>query len=141
MPVPVSYSEPILADYLVSVLGDVAGVLGWDAGTVQVIEALNDALLDYGVSDISAATDMRQLRAFGRRAIWRAVVQAVAGKYDFSDLNTKLTRSQFQEMARHALAMAETDCREWDPSYAATIVSVTRPHDPYAVMPDEERIP
>lgn len=144
MPLPTQYSEAVFADYLASVLDEVGSVLGWDAGSVQVIEAVNDALLDLGVTDIALATTARQirgLRALGRRAIWRGVVQAVAAKYDFSDSDAKFTRSQIQAMALEALKQADNDCLEFSPSYAATIVRISRPQDPYVVLEDSSRVP
>jgi hypothetical protein len=144
MPLPTSYSEATFADYLASVLGEVAPVIGWDAGSVQVLEAVNDALLDLGLTDITTVTSTRALRgmrALGRRAIWRAVVQHVATRYDFSDSDAKFTRSQVQAMALEAMKLAESDCLEFNPNYAATTVRISRPQDPYVVLPDSERVP
>lgn len=115
MPPPTAYSESIFADYLAGRLADLGPVLGWDAGSEAVIEAVNDALLEYGTTDISLVTgaaNIKALRALGRRAIWRAVVQAVAGNYDFADSDAKFTRSQVQAMALEALKRAEADCAE-----------------------------
>ena len=143
MPVPTQYSEAVFADYLASVLGELGPIIGWDAGSVQVLEALNDTLLEFGTTDISTVVtprDLLGLRALGRRAIWRAVVQAVSGKYDFSDSDAKFTRSQIQAMALESLKLAESDCLQFSPSYAVSIVRVARPQDPYSVLPDEERV-
>jgi hypothetical protein len=144
MPLPSSYTELLFGDYLVNVLGEVASVLGWDAGSVQVLEATNDALLDLGLPDLATVTSARAfrgLRALGRRAIWRAVVQHVASRYDFSDSDAKFTRSQVQAMALEAMRLAESDCLEFNPNYAATIVRISRPQDPYIVLEDSARIP
>lgn len=144
MPVVQSYSEASFRDYLFGVLDEVGGLLGWTSGSVAVQEALNDALLEYGTSDITTilgGTNLRHLRAFGRRAIWRAVVQATAGRYDFRDSDATFNRSQIQEQAREALKLAESDALAWDPSYSVSIVRVTRPQDPYQVIPDESRVP
>lgn len=143
MPPPTQYSEAQFCDYLASVLHEVAPIIDWDAGSVQVLEAKNDALLELGQTDIALITstkDLRGLRALGRRAIWRAVVQAVSAKYDFSDSDAKFTRSQIQAMALESLKLAESDCLEFSPMYAATIVRVSRPQDPYQVIPDTERV-
>lgn len=142
MPVPTAYSEALFASYLHSVLDKLADALDWDASDPRVLEAVTDTLLEYGVSDIATiteGTDMRRLRALGRRAIWRAVVQATAGKYDFSDSDAKFSRSQVNEQAREMLKLAETDCLEFSPTYAVSIVSIRRPQDPYAVLPQEDR--
>jgi hypothetical protein len=144
MPPPTTYSEAIFTDYMFSVLGEVGDLLKWTAGSAQVQEALTDALLEYGettIGNITGTKNLRHLRAFGRRAIWRAVVQATSGKYDFSDSDAHFTRSQLNSQARESLKIAETECLEWDPAYAVSIVSVKRPHDPYQVILDSERVP
>lgn len=142
MPVPTVYTEAIFRDYMVSVLGQMADILGWDNNTSQVVEAGNDALLELGVSNIATVTNIRGLRALGRRAIWRAVVQATTGYYAFTDVGQQqFSRQQINEQARKALELAETECLEWSPAYATSIVSVSRPHDPYAVLPDSARVP
>lgn len=115
MPLPTQYSEATFANYLASVPGELAPILGWDAGSVQVLEAVNDALLEFPTTDITTVTasaDLRGLRALGRRAIWRAVVQDVAAKYDFRDSDATFSRSQMQAMAKAALEVAEHDCAE-----------------------------
>jgi hypothetical protein len=144
MPPPTSYTESIFADYLVSALGSVAGSLGWTAGSPQVQEAVADALLDLGSASIASVTtpfQIRGLRALGRLAIWRAVVQAVAGNYAFSGDGATFQRDQVQKQALQALELAETESLAWSPTYAVGIVSVKRPSDPYVVIPDTERVP
>lgn len=110
MPLPTAYTEIAFADYLASVLGEMASIIGWDAGSVQVIEAINDALLDMGESDITAVTDFRGLRALGRRAIWRAVAQATASDYSFSSDGQRFDRQQINMQALALLKVAEDDC-------------------------------
>lgn len=146
MSLPAAYSEVTFADYLASQIEQVAGVLGWDAGSVQVIEAVNDALLDLSVSDIATVTDLRGLRTLGRRAIWRAVVQATAGNYAFTDVaQQQFNRQQVNAQAREMLTIAESECVTLGVGGTVTstvnLVRVTRPHDPYVVMPDEMRVP
>jgi phage-related minor tail protein len=65
MPLPAFYTEVLFADFLVGVLGEVADAIGWDAGSVQVLEAVNDALLHYGTT---AITDVAQQK-FDRQQI------------------------------------------------------------------------
>lgn len=144
MPAPTAYSESVFADYLTTVLGNFADVLGWSPGSPQVQEALADTLLEYGettIGNIVGIRHIRRVRALGRRAIWRAVVQATAADYTATDNNQTLEREQLQKQSLKALELAEYECREWDPQYAVTIVGVNRPHDPYAVRPDAERVP
>jgi hypothetical protein len=115
MPLPTTYSEATFADYLASQIQRVASMLGWDAGSVEVLEAVNDALLQYGTTDISTVStppDMDGLRALGRRAIWRAVVQATAGNYSFTDVaQQKFDRQQINAQALAMLKIADADCQ------------------------------
>lgn len=150
MPPVTSYSEAVFADYLFSVLGEVGSMLGWTPGSAAVQEALNDTLLEYGETTITnivgtnglkGTNALRRLRALGRRAIWRAVVQATSGKYSFGDAGQSFQRKQINDMARETLKLAETECLEWDPMYAVGIVGVNRPADPYIVLQDSQRIP
>lgn len=143
MPVPIQYTEPQFRAYLVGVLDEVGSIIGWNAASTQVVEAATDALLEFGVTDITTVTKPRSLmalRALGRRAIWRGVVQAVSGKYDFRDSDATFTRSQVQEMALESLKLAERDCAGFDANYAVTVLKVSRPQDPYSVIPDAERV-
>lgn len=144
MVAPAVYSESQFADYLWSQLGQVGDVLGWDAGSVPVIEAVNDAMLDAEVATIGNAADIRELRALGRRAIWRAVVQATTGNYAFSQGDQTFNRQQVNAQAREMLKLAEAECQLLGAGIVGDIVTisrVTRPYDPYSVLPDEERVP
>jgi hypothetical protein len=141
MPVPTSYSESQFAAYLVTTLDTLEQVLNWDQGDPRVREAVSDALLDYGVSDITEATDIRKLRALGRRAIWRAVANATAGFYAFTDVGQQqFSRQQIHDHATAMLKQSETEALEWSLSYAASSSTISRSTDPYLVIPDEERI-
>lgn len=144
MPAPAAYTEGVFAAYLTSVLGEVAPLLGWDQGAPAVQEAVADALLELGVStiaDVTTTFQIRGIRALGRRAIWRAVVQATAAKYDFSDSDARFSRSQINSQALEMLKVAEADCLQWTPGYAVNVVSVHRPQDPYQVLLDSQRVP
>lgn len=146
MPVPTQYSEAIFADYLTSVLGSLADVLGWTAGSPAVQEAISDALLEYGETTISSVTgtaNLLKLRALGRRAIWRAVAAATVGNYSFTDVaQQQFSREQVHEHAVKMLEAADVECRAFgaDPTYAVSIVAISRPHDPYAVLEDSVRV-
>jgi hypothetical protein len=113
---PDGCSEHVLRDDVRRLPGSqidqVAGALGWDAGSVPVLEAVNDALLDLAVSNIASVTDIRGLRALGRRAIWRAVVQATAGNYAFTDVAQQtFNRQQVNAQAQAMLKIAEATVR------------------------------
>lgn len=146
MPVPASYTETSFARYLMTVLDQVGVTLGWDVSDLVVQEAVTDALLDIDestIANLTSSTELRRLRALGRRAIWRAVVQATADYYSITDNGQRLDRQQVNAQAREALALAEQACLLLgaDPGYAVTVHRVSRPQDPYVVLPDDERLP
>ena len=145
MPVATTYSEAELARYMLTTLEQVGVTLGWDVNDLVVQTAVSDTLLDYGEVDISAisgATSVRKLRALSRRAIWRAVVYATSDYYSVLDNGQKFERQQVNAQARQSLLQAEQECMAagYDSGYAISIHAVSRPHDPYAVLPDEDRI-
>jgi hypothetical protein len=84
---------------------------------------------------------MRGLRALGRRSIWRAVVQATAGDYSMTDNGQKLERQQVNDQAHKFLESAEAECRALgaDSTYAVSVISINRPHDPYVVLEPSAR--
>ena len=145
MPTATEYSEPQLARYMLTVLEQVGVTLGWDVNDLVVQTAVSDTLLDYGELDISAitgATGIRKLRTLSRRTIWRAVVYATSDYYSILDNGQKFERQQVNAQARQSLQQAEQECMAagYDDGYAISIHAVSRPHDPYAVLPDEDRI-
>lgn len=132
MPVPMSYTENALAYLIVVKLSDVATSLGWDAASFEVREAVNDALLAYGVSDIAEATDVQKLRAFALVMGWRAAVQALSARYDFSTGNHRFSRSQQFKAAESALATAEREASPYGlPGSEVKTYQVVYTDDPY----------
>lgn len=107
MALPTAYTELALASYMLATLGEVAGVLGVD--TLEVSEAVNDALLAYGVSDIAQATDMPRLRAAARVAVWRLALARATGLYQFSADGATYNRQQVVEHIRAMLQLEEAD--------------------------------
>lgn len=138
MAAPSSYTEETLAAFMLAALNKVAASLGWTS-LADVQEAVNDTLLAYGVSDISAATDVTKLRALARVAVWQQVVAAVAVAYNFSADGGSYSRSQLQDMALKALAQAQTMAASYDPNYRITTAKIVYKHDPYLPIADEDR--
>lgn len=144
MAAPASYTEDTLAQYMESVLGPVAGALAYTAPD-SYKEAVNEALLDYGADGIASITgreNIRKLRVLARVQVWRQVVAAVSGDFDFSADEGDYSRSQVQEMALKALEIAEQEAMALGaiPGYVVGIDAVKHIHDPYAYRPDEERV-
>jgi len=145
MAAPTSYTETTLADFMKAAIGDLATTLGWTATPTNYQEPVNETLLAYGVTDIttiSGTANIRKLRAIARVQVWRQVVAAVAGDFDFEADDGKFSRSQVQEMARQALALAESDAAAVGglEGYEVGIDTVVHVHDPYRYVEDEDRV-
>lgn len=138
MPLPNAYTQAHLADYLKKHLGTVADVLNWNVLDFHIVDAIEEALIAYGVDEVSEADNIPKLRALARREAWRAAVRQLATKYDISTPSGfSLNRSQLQQMAEKALAQAVEDCRAYDTRLMVTSVAVRRSH-PYPVADDDE---
>lgn len=148
MAAPTSYTEIALATYMHGILGPVAAALSYsapagDPGAYQ--NAVDEALLDYGADDISTISgreNIRKLRVQARVQVWRQVIAAVTGDFDFSADGGSYDRSQVHEMALKSLAIAEEEAMALGalPGYVVGIDKVKHIHDPYAYVPDEERV-
>mgnify|MGYP001293366896 CR=1 FL=1 len=107
MALPTTYTEFALASYMLATLGEVASVLGMDELTAS--EAVNDALLAYGVGDIAQATDIPRLRSAARVAAWRMALARASGLYQFSADGASYQRQQIVEHIRAMLEREEAD--------------------------------
>ncbi len=141
MSAPATYTETALASYMANALGEVGATLGWTAGNGKLDEAVNDALLSYGVDDIADATDTKKLRALARLYAWRAAVASLPAFYDFSSDEESFDRSQMLTGAKLSLSIAEGDCAEFGVGpMVAYIDAVDRTEDPYEFVPLTESV-
>jgi len=142
MAAPITYTEEALSLYMMSVLGPVASMLDW-LTTPAYDEAVSETLLAYGVGAIASVTgaaNIKKLRTLARREAWRAVVQATVTQHDFSEAGASYSLSQIHEQALAALKLADADALAYDPNYRIGVDKITRPHDPYSYVPDDERL-
>src|SRR5690349_20973513 len=113
MPVPSSYTEKPLAEYMHVKLGNVAKALDLHFppdGPGDYAEAVTDALLAYGTEDVSAisgSTGIQKVRALAMVAAWRHVVTNFAALFDFSADGASYNRSQLFKQAKESLQLAE----------------------------------
>ncbi len=146
MAAPISYTEKTLAEFMHQDLGRTAEVLGYAAGIEDAgsyAEAVNETLLAYGVSDISAAVEIPRLRILARAAAWRMAASGLVTAYKFSADGSSYERSALFEHANRMLNRAEYNAAAWEDS-RAHVVTVTRSQpltDPYRYYPysDEYR--
>lgn len=132
MAIPSSYTEFSLAAYMLAVTGNVAAALGWDIENFD--EAVNDALVAYGVSSIADATDIAKLRALAKVEAWRTAVNGTAADIEFSADGGTYKRNQMHEQALAALERAEAAAMAagYADSYAPAISMGSMIHvDPY----------
>lgn len=119
MPLPTAYTEPKLAEYMHTTLGEAASVMGYGhpgAGMGAYQEQVYDALLAYGVTDIADATDMALLRALAKREAWRKVMNESAGRYDVTADEGTFKRSQLHAQAKTNFQTASAEAAQLDNS-------------------------
>lgn len=111
MPAAVYADEYRFAEYLTLVVGrDVLGDLCGEASeALQLV--VQDALLDYGVLDITAATDLRKLRIYGRWRVWYWVAAQYVTQYRFV---VDSTTEERQQLFDHAIKMRDAAKAEVD---------------------------
>lgn len=144
MPIPASYTEKTLAEYMHTMLGKTAKALDLhfgpnDAG--DYAEAVNDALLAYGTEDISTISglpNIKKLRALALVCAWQYVVNNFAALYDFSADGASYNRSQLFANAKKALESAESAALLHVANYRARIVAVDHKHNPYRYRTENE---
>lgn len=96
-----------MASYMLNATNNVAAALGWDADNFE--EAVNDALVAYGVTDIADATDVAKLRTIAKVEAWRAVVDGTAADIEFTADGANFKRNQMHSQALAALERAQSE--------------------------------
>jgi hypothetical protein len=132
MALPSSYTESSLRDYMLFCVSALADTLGLAASDFS--EAVNDALVAYGVTDIALATNIAKLRGIAKAEAWRLIVTTTVGEYNFSADGGSYSREQLHKHAVDALARAEADAisRGYMDSGAPMITMGSMKHtDPY----------
>jgi len=139
MAVPTGYTDSTLKAYMHAMLGAVATGLGWTVAATDYDEVLNDTLLSYGVDAVTAISgrdNIRKVRLFARREVWRHVVDETAGDFDIKTLAGTMTRSQINAQARRNLLAAEVRLLAYDEEYQVGALEVVY-EDPY-VAPEAD---
>lgn len=143
MPVPTAYTENTLAVFMHETLGEIAELIGWVATGASVGSyglMIENALVAYGVSDISLATDIAKLRAAAKLAAWSGALTSLSTRYDFSSEQQSFKRSQMAEIAKVQLARAESESAGVGvlPGWSVEASSLTFALDPYTPATGEE---
>jgi hypothetical protein len=144
MSAPTVYTEKTLADFMAAELGKVATLLGYavgaaDAGSYQ--EAVNEALLWYGVTNVSQATVILKIRAMARVEAWRKAANDLTTSYKFSSPDGSFERQDVYNHALINLDRALVLAAEYDTTgvYAIAVTRSRPVNDPYRYIPDDAR--
>lgn len=144
MAAPSTYTETTLAEFMQDTLQDVATAMDWTATPDDYQEAINETLLMMQVDAISEVTgreNIKKLRVYARVEVWRQVMAATSGDYDFAADGGNYKRSQVHEQAKANYAMALQDAMAYGlDGYQVTIDAVQYIHDPYAYVEDDDRV-
>jgi hypothetical protein len=120
MAAPTAYTEKELAAYMHAELGPAAAALGLEVGLSDAgdyAEAVNETILQYGVTAISQASDILKLRALARVQAWRTAAAQMAALFDFGAEGGSYQRSQMAASAEKNLARALIDALPYDENY------------------------
>jgi hypothetical protein len=138
MPIPLTYTEVELAQYMIDTIGDTSLAINWIV-TDKYQEAVNETVLAYGVTTIDQATDIQKLRTIARREVWKAVAGTSAGNYRFGSDREAYFRNQIYEHAISEYTRAAQDAAKYvtdDDSVRASNMIVTDSSDPYVYTED-----
>lgn len=115
MPIPTSYTEEGLMNYMHAALEGIGDVLGFDPPH-GYDDAFYEVMLAYGASDVATVSGMgniRKLRAIARVEAWRKVMAATAGDYDFRrEDGATYDRSQVHAQAEKMFKQSLKEARE-----------------------------
>lgn len=142
-----SYTENGLKLYMHAMLGDneVAAALDWSVEDGDYDEALNEALLVYGTSDITAVTgnaNIRKLRAIARMELWRNVMARTTHRHQRGIQGEARSEHMVWEHAKSMFMMAsEYAARlgvDVDTTSEIGITKVTYDNDAYRLSSDTD---
>ena len=108
MPLPASYTDSSLRQFMHDELLDVASVLGWTAPEHTAYgTALRRALRVYGVEQADSADDAGKLELLATMEIWRSVVYATTTNINWGVDKGRYDESAIHQQARQMLAAVE----------------------------------
>lgn len=114
MGIPTSYTVEMLKAYMIGRVANIAALLGLTPAHFD--EAINDALLAYGVTDIASATSIAKIRALAHLEAWRVIRDAASGEYQFAVDGGNYNRKQIFDNAQAILAQLEVQYAEYLPT-------------------------
>lgn len=112
MPMPTSFTEQSLAEYMQVQLRALGEVAGWSAASMSYTWPVNHTLLEYGVQDIAEATNIKNLLMLAEVMALRAATTELSVVYDSSDESSNEKRSQMFVQASKLLDRAEARAKD-----------------------------
>jgi hypothetical protein len=132
-----SYTEDTLKTYLHTIAPTLSAVLSWTVEDGSYDELVLDVLVLLGVSELtnqSSVTQTGRVRAAAKIAYWRAAINELVTRYDYSSGSGSSSRGQMIANAKDALGLAEAEGARLGLSIAvpdAEVGTVTYADDPY----------
>lgn len=140
MPIPTIYTEPELIAKMQITIRQVIDVMGWADTDPIYHEAVVDTLNEYGVTDIASASDTIKLWKLARFFIWKAVVDNLSVRYDFSDGGASYSRSQMFKAVSERYQEAFSAAIEYLSEYQMDTITTVNPDDVYRYIEDDDDI-
>lgn len=128
--VPGAYTDATLAAYMAERLGEAATMLSLLTAD-DLRPAIEETLSILSLSSVSAASDLRALRAVARREAFRYARPKLITAFDFRDETESYSRSQLFRNFSDAAAEAESAACVYDPLLSLGVARVERPRDAY----------
>lgn len=145
MALPASYTEATLKAFMHTDAGEIATVLGWTVDGGSYDEALNDALVGYGLDDVTTVTgraNLGKLRAHARAAVWACAVKSLAAWVNHSADGRSFSDGALQASAAENYKQAINELIRLDTAaYSVTVQTVRDRHSPFHPISDTDRDP
>ena len=128
-----------LKSMIITLLGDYATMLQWTDASPILDLIVDDVRLAFAVTDVTAITDIRALRATAQYYAFQAALAGVATLYDFSVDGRTFNRSQIVNNLKSLVSVWSknphvklADALDTTNDYLITAIPLTFTHDPYA---------
>ena len=144
MALPASYTEATLKAFMHTEAADIGTVLGWTVVAGSYDEPLNDALVGYGLDDVTTVTgraNLGKLRAHARAAVWASAVKTLGAWVNHSADGRSFSDGDLQARAKENYQLAISELIRLDTSaYAVTVTRAYDRHSAFASIADEDRV-
>jgi len=127
--IPNIYTDDDLIEFMWHELQAVAAAV--DLNRDCLTEAVNDVLLDYGVTTLADAVDIKKVRAIARYYAWLAALKQVSADYQFSESGVSYARQQALDGLEKMVARVKREAGSYLSGYVIGVGDVVHTEDPY----------